>query len=50
VAESGGLNVLGASLAAEWFAQAQGAAYIRTHAPGPLRDGLKLLGAIGKDR
>jgi dihydropteroate synthase type 2 len=39
-----------ASLAAELFAEANGAAYIRTHAPGPLRDGLKILKAIGKDR
>src|SRR6185437_624289 len=29
-----------ASLAAELFAEANGADYIRTHAPGPLRDGL----------
>jgi dihydropteroate synthase type 2 len=36
-----------ASLAAELFAQAAGAAFIRTHAPGPLRDGLKVLKAIG---
>jgi dihydropteroate synthase type 2 len=39
-----------ASLAAELFAQAQGADYIRTHAPGPLRDGLKVLKTIGKER
>jgi dihydropteroate synthase type 2 len=39
-----------ASLAAELFAEAQGADYIRTHAPGPLRDGLKVLKAIGKGR
>lgn len=39
-----------ASLAAELFAAANGADYIRTHAPGPLRDGLKVLKAIGKDR
>jgi dihydropteroate synthase type 2 len=38
-----------ASLAAELFAEANGAAYIRTHAPGALRDGLKTLKAIGKD-
>lgn len=38
----------GASVAAELFAEAQGAAYIRTHAPGPLRDGLKVLKNIGK--
>jgi dihydropteroate synthase type 2 len=36
-----------ASLAAELFAAANGADYIRTHAPGPLRDGLKILKAIG---
>jgi dihydropteroate synthase type 2 len=36
-----------ASLAAELFAAAQGADYIRTHAPGPLRDGLKVLKALG---
>ncbi|HEY1878252.1 MAG TPA: dihydropteroate synthase, partial [Rhizomicrobium sp.] len=39
-----------ASLAAEIFAEAQGADYIRTHAPGALRDGLKVLKAIGKGR
>lgn len=39
-----------ASLAAELFAEANGANYIRTHAPGPLRDGLKVLKAIGKGR
>jgi dihydropteroate synthase type 2 len=32
-----------AGVAAELFAVAQGAAYIRTHAPAPLRDGLELL-------
>jgi len=37
-----------ASLAAELFAQGQGADYIRTHAPGPLRDGVKILKTIGK--
>jgi dihydropteroate synthase type 2 len=37
-----------ASLAAELFAASQGADYIRTHAPGPLADGLKLLKALGK--
>lgn len=37
-----------ASLAAELFAQAQGADYIRTHAPGPLRDGVKVLKTIGQ--
>jgi dihydropteroate synthase type 2 len=39
-----------ASLAAELFADANGADYIRTHAPGALRDGLKVLKAIGKGR
>jgi dihydropteroate synthase type 2 len=38
-----------ASLAAELFAQAQGADMIRTHAPGPLRDGLKVVGAFRQD-
>ena len=38
-----------ASLAAELFAEANGADYIRTHAPGALRDGLKVLKIIGKD-
>ena len=37
-----------ASLAAELFAEVQGAEMIRTHAPGPLRDGLKVLKNIGK--
>ena len=36
-----------ASLAAELFAEANGADYIRTHAPGPLKDGLEVLKAIG---
>ena len=39
-----------ASLAAELFAEANGAAYIRTHAPGALRDGLKILKAFENDR
>jgi dihydropteroate synthase type 2 len=38
-----------ASLAAELFAGAGGADYIRTHAPSALRDGLKILKTIGKD-
>lgn len=38
-----------ASLAAELFAQGRGADYIRTHDPAQLRDGLKVLKAIGKD-
>ena len=40
-AESGGV-----SLAAELFAIRQGADYIRTHAPGPLRDALSLEKAL----
>jgi dihydropteroate synthase type 2 len=39
-----------ASLAAELFARANGADYIRTHAPGALRDGLKVLGNLGPAR
>ena len=39
-----------ASLAAELFAQANGADYIRTHAPAPLRDGLNVLKAIGRNK
>jgi dihydropteroate synthase type 2 len=39
-----------ASLAGELFAEANGADYIRTHAPGALRDGLNVLKAIGKER
>jgi dihydropteroate synthase type 2 len=39
-----------ASLAAELFAEANGADYIRTHAPGALRDGLKVLKSLGQDR
>jgi dihydropteroate synthase type 2 len=39
-----------ASLAAELFAEAQGADYIRTHAPGALKDGLKVLKTIGQGR
>lgn len=38
-----------ASLAAELFAEANGADFIRTHAPGALRDGLNILKTIGKD-
>jgi len=37
-----------ASLAAELFAEAQGATHIRTHAPGALKDGLKILKNLGK--
>jgi len=36
------------SLTAELFAAGQGADYIRTHAPGALTDGLKLLKVLGK--
>jgi dihydropteroate synthase type 2 len=39
-----------ASLAAEMFAVRQGAAYIRTHAPLALQDGLKLLEKLEPDR
>ena len=39
-----------ASLTAELFAQANGADYIRTHAPGALRDGVNILKAIGNGR
>ncbi len=45
VAESGA-----ATLAAELFAQANGADYIRTHAPGALRDGLKVLKTLGNSQ
>jgi len=38
-----------ATLAAELFAEANGADFIRTHAPGPLRDGLKVLKSLGKE-
>ena len=38
-----------ATLAAELFAEANGADYVRTHAPGPLRDGLKVLKSLGKE-
>lgn len=37
-----------ASLAAELYAEAQGADFIRTHAPGPLKDGVKVLKTIDK--
>lgn len=37
-----------AGVAAEMFAVAQGAAYIRTHAPAPLRAGLKVLETLGE--
>ena len=38
------------SLAAELYAEAQGADFIRTHAPGPLMDGLKVLKSIGEKK
>jgi dihydropteroate synthase type 2 len=38
-----------ASLAAELFAEANGADFIRTHDPAALRDGIKVLKKIGKD-
>jgi dihydropteroate synthase type 2 len=41
-----GLPVLAASLAAELFAAAQGADYLRTHAPGPLAAALKARAAL----
>jgi dihydropteroate synthase len=40
------LQVLGASLAAELFAAAKGADYLRTHAPGPLVAALKARSAL----
>lgn len=40
------LPVLGASLAAELFAAARGADYLRTHAPGPLAAALKARSAL----
>jgi dihydropteroate synthase type 2 len=39
-----------ATLAAELFAEANGADFIRTHEPASLRDGLKILKALGKGR
>ena len=45
----GGADVLGATLAAEFHALAQGADFIRTHAPGPLQSGGKILKHIAKD-
>jgi dihydropteroate synthase type 2 len=42
-----GLPVLAASLAAELFAAAQGADYLRTHAPGPLAAALRTRSALG---
>jgi dihydropteroate synthase type 2 len=46
----GGVEAAAASLAAELFAEANGATHIRTHAPGALRMGLKTLKDIGKTR
>lgn len=43
-----GQRVLGASLAAELFAAAQGADYVRTHAPGPLAAALKVRQVLEK--
>jgi dihydropteroate synthase type 2 len=42
-------DVGAASLAAELFAGANGADFIRTHDPAALRDGIKVLKTIGKD-
>jgi dihydropteroate synthase type 2 len=39
-----------ASLAAELYAAAQGADFIRTHDPGPLRDGLAVMAALAAER
>jgi len=39
-----------ASLAAELFAETNGAEYIRTHSPGALSGGLKVLKTIGKEQ
>ena len=44
--DAAGLPVLAASLAAELFAAAQGADYLRTHAPGPLAAALKARAAL----
>jgi dihydropteroate synthase type 2 len=43
-----GAETLGATLAAEFHAADHGADMIRTHAPGPLKAGLKALKSIGK--
>jgi dihydropteroate synthase len=45
-ADPAGPPVLGASLAAELFAAAQGVDYLRTHAPGPLGAALKVRNAL----
>jgi dihydropteroate synthase type 2 len=47
-ADAGAVRLHGETLAAELFAHRQGVAYIRTHAPGALKDALKVLKAIGK--
>jgi dihydropteroate synthase type 2 len=44
--DAASLPVLAASLAAELFAAAQGADYLRTHAPGPLAAALKARSAL----
>ena len=44
--DAASLPVLAASLAAELFAAAQGADYLRTHAPGPLAAALKAHSAL----
>ena len=43
-----GKETLAATLAAEYFAAAQGADMIRTHEPGPLKVGLKILKTLDK--
>ncbi len=46
-----GIEEIGpATLAAELFARAQGSDFIRTHAPGPLCDGLKILKSFENER
>ncbi len=47
---SQGAGLEEATVASEMFAIAQGADYIRTHAPAPLRDGMAVLEAMEKDR
>lgn len=46
--EAGAGRLHGETLAAEMFAHRQGADYIRTHAPSPLSDALKVLKALKK--
>jgi dihydropteroate synthase type 2 len=43
-----GKETLGATLAAEFFAAGQGADMLRTHEPGPLLAGLKLMKSLDK--